>query len=118
MIFDGEFSYDIGLERARDIIDTKATAVFCFNDVMAHGFARGAKDANYRVPEDISVLGYDDIIFMNYGPYIKLSTVKQPVREMGRYLAETMIAEVEGKSVELRKIFPAVISEKETTCSV
>ena len=55
---------------------------------------------------------------MNYGPYIKLSTVKQPVREMGRYLAETMIAEVEGKSVELRKIFPAVISEKETTCSV
>ena len=70
------------------------------------------------MPEDISVLGYDDIIFMNYGPYIKLSTVKQPVREMGRYLAETMIAEVEGKSVELRKIFPAVISEKETTCSV
>lgn len=118
LIFCGGFSYDKGLELAKVIIDTKATAVFCFNDVMAHGFARGAKDAHFRIPEDISVLGYDDIIFRNYGPYIKLSTVKQPVREMGRYLAETMMAEIEGENGEFRKIFPAKISEKETTCSV
>lgn len=114
LVFQGGFSYNIAMGLAKQIIDSQATAVFCFNDVMAHGFIRGAKAYGYRVPEDITVLGYDDITFSNYDSYISLSTVKQPIKEMGQCLAETLIRQIEqGESSEV-KIFQTKISEKET----
>lgn len=114
LVFPGEFSYNVAMGKAKEILDTKATAVFCFNDVMAHGFIRGAMAAGCSVPEDISVLGYDDITFSNYDSYISLTTVKQPIKEMGRCLAETLIRRIEQGEPAECKIFPIKISEKET----
>lgn len=118
MIFDGGFSYNNGLKLAKDVLKTHATAVFCFNDVMAHGFIRGAKNEGCSVPEDVSVLGYDDIIFSNYDSYINLSTVRQPLREMGRYLANTILDQINGHEVKMSRIFETTICEKETTRKV
>ena len=67
------------------------TAVFCTNDEMAIGAIKACWDADLRVPEDISVIGFDDI---PYGRYLHpaLSTVKQPLTELGfravKYLDE------------------------------
>ena len=69
------------------------TAVFCTNDEMAVGAVKACWDANLRVPEDISIIGFDDI---PYGRYLHpaLTTVRQPLTEFGyravKYLDELL----------------------------
>ncbi|WP_294501930.1 LacI family DNA-binding transcriptional regulator [uncultured Victivallis sp.] len=60
----------------------EVTAIFCTNDEMAIGAIKACWDANLRVPEDISIIGFDDI---PYGRYLHpaLTTVKQPLTELG-----------------------------------
>jgi DNA-binding LacI/PurR family transcriptional regulator len=66
------------LARTRDF-----TAIFCFNDIAAFGAIRALKDAGLSVPEDISVIGFDDILGASYHTP-SLTTVRQPLEEMGR----------------------------------
>jgi DNA-binding LacI/PurR family transcriptional regulator len=66
------------------------TAVFAFNDVSAIGAIRALHEAGLRVPADVSVLGFDDIYAAAYhNP--PLTTVKQPLFEMGKLAAETLL---------------------------
>jgi LacI family repressor for deo operon, udp, cdd, tsx, nupC, and nupG len=66
------------------------TAVFCFNDISAIGAIRAISDAGLRVPEDISVVGFDDIITAAYCKP-SLTTVKQPLQEMGERAAQALL---------------------------
>jgi len=75
------------------------TAVFTHNDVLAMGAMRAIYDAGLTVPEDVSVVGYDDTISASYlNP--RLTTVKSPVAEMGR-LAGKIILELAQKEGSL-----------------
>ncbi|MFY9935673.1 MAG: LacI family DNA-binding transcriptional regulator [Silvibacterium sp.] len=65
------------LQRTRDF-----TAIFCFNDISAIGVTRAIYDAGLRVPENVSIVGFDDIISAAYQKP-SLTTVRQPLREMG-----------------------------------
>lgn len=68
----------------------KFTALFAFNDVSAIGAIRALQEAGLRVPEDVSVLGFDDIYAAAYhNP--ALTTVRQPLFEMGRLAAKTLL---------------------------
>ncbi len=74
----------------------KFTALFAFNDVSAMGAIRAMNECCLRVPEDVSVVGFDDIAsaaFQTRG----LTTVRQPLREMGRLAAETLLQRISGK---------------------
>src|SRR5260370_5397764 len=65
------------------------TALFAFNDISALGAIRALREAGKRVPEDVSVIGFDDIqsaAFQNPG----LTTIRQPLRAMGMTAAETL----------------------------
>jgi LacI family repressor for deo operon, udp, cdd, tsx, nupC, and nupG len=73
------------LERTRDF-----TAIFCFNDISAIGVVRAIHDAGLSVPGDISVVGFDDIISAAYQKP-SLTTVRQPLREMGRTGAQILL---------------------------
>jgi DNA-binding LacI/PurR family transcriptional regulator len=69
------------------------TALFAFNDISAIGAIRALREAGRRVPEDVSVVGFDDIqsaAFQNPG----LTTVRQPLREMGVIAAETLLRRI------------------------
>jgi len=59
------------------------TAVFCFNDLTAMGAAQAIREAGLRVPDDISLVGFDDIELATYF-YPPLTTVRQPAYELGR----------------------------------
>lgn len=66
------------------------TALFAFNDVVAIGAIRALAEAGLRVPQDVSVLGFDDIESETYqGP--GLSTIRQPLEEMGKLAAEAVL---------------------------
>jgi len=66
------------------------TALFAFNDQSAMGAMRAFREAGLRVPDDISVVGFDDIQSAAYQSP-GLTTVRQPLREMGRTAAETLL---------------------------
>jgi DNA-binding LacI/PurR family transcriptional regulator len=68
----------------------KFTALFAFNDISAMGAIRALHEAGLRVPEDISVVGFDDIESAAYQSP-GLTTVHQPLRKMGRMAAETVL---------------------------
>ena len=70
------------------------TALFSFNDVSAIGAVRALREAGLRVPQDVSVVGFDDIqsaAFQNPS----LTTVRQPLHTMGMLAAETLIRQIE-----------------------
>jgi LacI family transcriptional regulator len=73
------------------------TALFAFNDISAIGAIRALREAGRRVPEDVSVVGFDDIqsaAFQNPA----LTTVRQPLREMGVIAAETLLRRINAPS--------------------
>ncbi|GIV96773.1 MAG: LacI family transcriptional regulator [Herpetosiphonaceae bacterium] len=59
----------------------RPTAIFALNDMMALGVLEAARDAAIQVPQDLAVIGYDDI---ELASYLNLTTVRQPMSEMGR----------------------------------
>jgi len=75
----------------------KFTAVFAFNDISAMGAIRALRESGLRVPEDVSVVGFDDIRSAAYqNP--SLTTVRQPLRKMGTIAAETVLRRICGPS--------------------
>ena len=76
------------LEKTRDF-----TAVFCFNDIAAIGAIRALKDAGLSVPNDVSVVGFDDILSAAYSTP-SLTTVRQPLFEMGRRGAQILLERI------------------------
>ncbi len=66
------------------------TAIFCFNDISAMGVIRAIHDAGLRVPQDISVVGFDDIMSAAYQKP-SITTVRQPLRKMGSEGAHVLL---------------------------
>ncbi|GEM49031.1 LacI family DNA-binding transcriptional regulator [Deinococcus cellulosilyticus] len=66
------------------------TALFCGNDQMAMGAYQALRDFNLRIPEDVSVVGFDDILFSRY-MHPALTTVRVPIFEMGAAAANTVL---------------------------
>jgi DNA-binding LacI/PurR family transcriptional regulator len=84
-----------GYEATRKLLATRKpfTALFAFNDISAMGAIRALRESRLRVPTDVSVVGFDDIqsaAYQNPG----LTTVRQPLREMGRIAAEILLRRV------------------------
>jgi len=85
-------SPELGYIAARKLLAAREpfTALFTFNDVSAVGAIRAFNEAGYRVPEEISVVGFDDIYSSAYqNP--PLTTVRQPLKRMGTLAAETLL---------------------------
>lgn len=76
--------------------NVKPTVVMCGNDVLAAGVVSRARDLDFRVPDDISVTGFDDIELAKH-VYPALTTVHVPHRQMGRIAAESLINLIEDR---------------------
>lgn len=90
-----EMAPDMGYSVVRDLLSHTRdfTAVFCFNDTTAIGAIRAIRDAGLHCPEDISVLGFDDILGAAYHTP-SLSTIRQPLRQMGESAAELLLRRI------------------------
>ena len=71
------------------------TALFAYNDISAIGSIWAFKEAGLRIPEDVSVIGFDDIPGAAYA-IPALSTVRQPLIRMGQIAAQTVVDQIEG----------------------
>jgi len=71
------------------------TALFAYNDIAAIGAIRAIREEGFRIPEDISVVGFDDIPWAAFHTP-SLTTVRQPLAKMGQIAAETVVRMIEG----------------------
>jgi LacI family xylobiose transport system transcriptional regulator len=90
----GDFHVSGGRDRARELLDAAAsdrpTAIFAGSDMQALGVLEAARERSIRVPEELSVVGYDDIPLARWLTP-KLTTVHQPLRRMGEEAASLAI---------------------------
>ncbi|MEO8682042.1 MAG: substrate-binding domain-containing protein, partial [Vicinamibacterales bacterium] len=84
IVANGDFSIESGAVAAERLLGRKdpPTAIFCFNDEMAMGVLETARRRKLRIPDDLSVVGFDDI---RYARHLDppLTTIAQPMRQIG-----------------------------------
>jgi DNA-binding LacI/PurR family transcriptional regulator len=98
-------SPELGYPYAKQLLSRGApfTALFAYNDSLAIGAIRAIHEAGLRVPEDISVVGFDDILSAAYcNP--ALTTVRQPLERMGEIAARTLLDRIEKRSSDVPEI--------------
>jgi DNA-binding LacI/PurR family transcriptional regulator len=92
------FSLEGGQAAASRLLDRGVTGIVCASDPLALGAVRAARRRGLRVPEDVSVVGYDDSAFMTCTEP-PLTTVRQPIEAMGRAAVELLNAQIQGSDV-------------------
>jgi DNA-binding LacI/PurR family transcriptional regulator len=103
----GDFTRESGVVAMRQLLadDPSLDAVFVASDLMAHGALRALRDAGRRVPEDVAVVGFDDIEMARYTDP-PLTTVRQPIEEIGHTLARQLLRLLAGEPVEPALVLP------------
>ena len=118
-VFSGDLRVDSGEALGRRLVKEglKCTAIFAANDLMAIGLISAFEGEGIEVPEDVSVVGFDDIDYARL-PRVQLTTVKQPSYEMGRAALQMLLERIRGESSAFRTIrFEPELVER-GTCSV
>ena len=111
-----DFTQRAGYRAGKELLRRKVrpSAVFAANDVVALGVLQAADELGLRVPEDLSVLGYDDISYAGL-PRIELTTVAQPSFEMGKIAAEWLLSVLEGGPRRLYRLLTPKLVVRRTT---
>jgi LacI family transcriptional regulator len=105
LVYQGDFYHQSGFEGANALLDhaDPATAIFASSDQMAFGVYEALRQRRLRVPEDISVVGFDDLPEARWSSP-PLTTVRQPLAEMGRLAARTVLRLAQGETVESPRV--------------
>lgn len=105
----GDFTQESGAVAMRELLarEPELDAVFVASDLMGLGVLRALRQAGRRVPEDVAVVGFDDVQAARYADP-PLTTVRQPIAEIGRRLARQLLRLAAGEAVE-----PAVVLDVE-----
>ncbi|ARM90981.1 DNA-binding LacI/PurR family transcriptional regulator [Rhizobium leguminosarum] len=79
----GEYNYEVAKTAAVKILSASDSpnAIFCCNDIMALGTIDAARERGLRIPDDLAVIGFDDIPMASWSSY-RLTTIRQPVERM------------------------------------
>jgi LacI family transcriptional regulator len=100
-VVEGDFTFECGLRAVRQRLadGIPFDAVFAHNDLSALGALHALRQAGLRVPEDVAVVGFDDIPEAGHSDP-ELTTVHQPLREIGEAAAELLLAQLGGRPPE------------------
>lgn len=105
LIAEGDFTMWSGQGAAHQFFQLKnrPTAICCLNDEMAIGAIQACKSRGLRVPEDISITGFDDI---NYAKYSDpgLTTIAQPAEEIGKIALDILVRIIEGEDLSSQRV--------------
>jgi LacI family transcriptional regulator len=108
---------ELGYPYGKSLLERKIpfTALFAYNDISAIGAMRAFQEAGLNVPQDISVVGFDDISLASFS-IPPLTTVRQPLLKMGRIAAQTLLDRIEERSSYLPEIAiePDLVVRKST----
>ena len=103
LVVEGDFSDSGGYAAMERLIPLKPDAVFIASDVMAAAAMRASQEAGLKVPDDISIIGFDDIPLASR-TIPPLTTVRQPVGAMGAAAVDVLIDMISHSSVEAHRV--------------
>jgi DNA-binding LacI/PurR family transcriptional regulator len=111
----GDFTRESGALAMRQLIedDPQLDAVFVASDLMADGALRTLRQAGRRVPDDVAVIGFDDVEMARYTEP-PLTTVRQPILDIGRHLVRRLQRLAAGEDIEPALILPTDLVVRES----
>ena len=108
------FTFDGAKEAARGLLDENLTAVFCDDDILAGGFYMAARERGVRIPQDISVIGFDDLDFARVlNP--PLTTVAIDAEELGAVAFSALAQDLAGDPPPDEQVMPVSLTVREST---
>lgn len=114
----GNFNYDAGFQAGLEVgaLSKHPDAVFCASDIVALGFIEGIRSVGLSVPDDISVVGFDDVSLAAW-PSHSLTTVKQPIDRMLAVTVElaAKLSSSPNMTAEVHRIAPGALVERKST---
>ena len=116
VVMNGDFSIESGAVASERLLGRREppTAIFCFNDEMAIGVIETARRRKLRVPDDLSVVGFDDIRFARYVDP-PLTTVAQPMRQIGEGTVRLLLEIVRGNPTPESVTLPHTLVVRSST---
>jgi len=94
-IFEGKYDIETGILGGEKLIKRGVTAIFAFSDMQAYGVYESASRAGKKIPDDLSVVGFDDALYSSYLE-TPLTTMRQPVKELAEEACRAVLSLVEG----------------------
>lgn len=89
-VANGEYTIESGTEHAPELVGRGVTGIVAANDLCAYGIYKWARENHVKIPDDLSVVGYDDIVYSDFfSP--RLTTIRQPAYDMGFEAAAKLI---------------------------
>lgn len=112
------FTVEGGTAVASELLDAGHTALVCGSDLMALGAIRAARARGLRVPEDVSVVGYDDSTLMAFTDP-PLTTIHQPVQTLARAAVQMLLSEIRGERVTRTEMLvePELVVRRSTSAA-
>lgn len=114
-----DYSLSSGRDSIRKLLDLPCppTAVFCSNDYIALGAIKGAREKGLTLPDDLSIVGFDDMQTASY-MVPALTTIRQPAYEMGRRAAELLLDQIEQPSKPIQDMMDVELVVRESSTTV
>lgn len=105
LVRESNFSIDGGYRAASDLLalPRPPTAIFALNDNMATGALRAARERRLAVPDDLSIVGFDDVELASIAAP-PLTTVSQPLQEMGRLAVTVLYRQLDGQPLDATRV--------------
>lgn len=103
LVRSGDYSAPSGFAQASDLLAQRVTAIFCFSDEMAIGAISAISQAGLSCPEDVSVVGFDDLPLARFFQPA-LTTIAQPKGQIGRQAVELLVNILRGAENSTRQI--------------
>lgn len=114
-IYSNDFKRESGYIIFKKIISANQVpdGVFAGNDILALGVMQAIRESGLRIPEDIKIVGFDDIIYSQY-PEIALTTIVQPKYEMGVLAAKLLLSKIKNPKLKIENIIlePKIVIRK------
>ncbi|MGW6687735.1 LacI family DNA-binding transcriptional regulator [Streptomyces sp. NPDC054961] len=116
LIADGDFTEEGGRRAMRALLERRPglDAVFAASDVMAAGARRELRAAGRRIPQDVALVGFDDSVLARHMDP-PLTSVRQPVEEMGRTMARLLLARIAGEDEDAAVVVPTELVVRESS---
>lgn len=86
----GDFKIESGYENTKKLLERDITAIFACNDMMAYGVYKRLKEVNIKVPDNISVIGFDNVFFSEIVD-VPLTTIGQPILNLGEKAVQILV---------------------------
>lgn len=117
LVYNGDFRAESGRSAFSSLWSQGITAVFACNDMMAMGIYLASRRANVNIPTDLSIVGFDNVFFSEY-IYPPLTTVAQPLEEIGYEAAKQALLMASSKHCQPRTVLlQTSLIERESTAA-